>query len=141
MENYYENNIVLSGRIVHLFECKNNIGIMTLSTNTGRNIKHNYPKVLIDRKNFSKVFDNFQVGDIVTVKGNLQSSVHPEQGRSCVIFATEIIDTGLRLFFNSFTVAGEVRAIRELEQCRTVYIHTEIEINGYTFKSTVPIVS
>ena len=80
------NSVIITGRIAHIFTIKRTPARVIVTINAeGEN-----PKVFATGKQGEYIINNCQVGDFVTVEGNIQSSYKEKVGRTVTIFVDKI---------------------------------------------------
>lgn len=126
-----KNNVIIKGKIVNKYITpKNNHIILTIKT-----YKHNFPKVFFPRKDTFTVADSYQIGDEVTIIGNLQSTKR-EDRFSCCVFGTAIglsPNDGNRK--NLFELSGRIIKFKTEKN----YYKLLVEVDG-EYYSTVPVI-
>lgn len=120
------NNVLLKGTIVHKFVTPD-VAILTINTGKSTPVV-NFPKVLFFGDLRSEVEEKYDMGDHVTVTGNIQSSKRKETIKNQImqsVFAESIseteslmekafgicTDSSYKTYENSFNIAGEVMSL------------------------------
>lgn len=131
----YKNEVLLKGLIVNLYmpQARPLRVIATISTGI------NHPKVFAVDGIAEKIMKNYAEGDVITIRGNIQSTFKPKVGRGTTIFVDSILDndTIKEDYYNHFLAVGDAIHIRHNVPneicCVTVKTHT----NSHT--SYIPI--
>lgn len=128
------NSVIITGRIVHIYTINRNPARVIVTINAdGEN-----PKVFAAGKQGDYIIKNCQVGDFVTVEGNIQSSYKEKVGRTVTVFVDKIKKHCSRVSSeNKFYIAGDIVSVRTDTKNNISTMIVRTEVNGR--RSTVPL--
>lgn len=129
----YKNEVLLKGQIVNIYPAN---GCVIVTLNVG---KRNHPKIICWRENAKIVWQQYYIGDTITLLCNIQSSKRPNGKITTSLFCTSVQSNTLlqTQTHNHFCVKGET--VSTIMNHNTMNLLVRTDVNGHisTFPLTI----
>ncbi len=129
----YKNEVLLKGQIVNIYPA-NGCVIVTLRVG-----KRNYPKIICWNENAKTVWQQYYIGDTITLLCNIQSSKRPNGKITTSLFCTSVQSNTLvqSPAYNHFCVKGETVSTIMNQNTMSLLVRTDVNGHMSTFPLTI----
>ncbi len=129
----YKNEVLLKGKIINIYPTENGKCII-VTLDVGN---RNYPKIVCWQDNADIIWEQYYVGDVITMLCNIQSSRRPNGKITTSLFCTHVqSNTFVQTpTYNHFCIKGQT--VSTIIKGNTLSLLVRTDVNGHI--STFPI--